>query len=403
MPLTDTAIKAAKPASKPQKLYDEGGLFLLIAPSGGRWWRLKYRLGGKEKLLSLGTYPEVSLKDARLRRDELRRQLEAGLDPSAERQAEQLRKQAARDNSFEFVAREWYGKQAKTWVKNHATDVLRRLEANLFPDLSRRPIAEIEAPELLHTLRKVEERGAYDMAHRVMQVASQVFRYGIATGRCSRDIATDLRGALTPHKVKHQAAVRPEELPELLRAIAGYESIGDKQTRLALQLLAHTFVRTNELIGAEWAEINEAEKLWIVPAARMKMNAEHMVPLTPAVLALLAEVKVISGHSRFLFPGRNPSKPISNNTLLFALYRLGYKSKMTGHGFRAVASTILNETGFRHDVVERQLAHAEKDEVRAAYNRAQYLAERRQMLEWWSDYLIATEQGAKIIPFQRTA
>lgn len=403
MPLSDVAVRTAKPADKPRKLFDDGGLFLLVAPAGGKWWRLKYRYGGKEKLLSLGTYPEVSLSRARALRDEARRLLSDGRDPSAERQADKRRREIANTNSFEAVAREWYQKQAHTWVPSHASDVLRRLEANLFPYLGPRPIVEIDAPELLACLRKIEQRGAFDLAHRVQQVSGQVFRYGIATGRCVRDIAADLRGALPPHKATHQAAVRPEELPALLRAIAGYEAIGDRQTRLALQVLAHTFVRTGELIGAEWLEFDLSAGLWVIPAERMKAKAEHLVPLPSTVLHLLEEVKRISGQSRYLFPGRNPSKPISNNTLLFALYRLGYKSRMTGHGFRAVASTILNESGFRPDVIERQLAHCERNEVRGAYNRAEYVAERRQMMEWWSNYLTAVESGAKVIPFQRVA
>jgi integrase len=285
-------------------------------------------------------------------------------------------------------------------VPGHADDVLRRLEKNLFPHLGRRPIAEISAPELLACVRKIEARGAYDLAHRVLQVCSQVFRYGIATGRCTRDIAVDLRGALTPHKTKHQAAVRPEELPELLRAIAGYDEKGDKQTRLALQLLALTFVRTNELIGAEWTEFDLDAGLWIVPAVRMKMKTEHVVPLSSQAKAVLEELRELAGISRFVFPGRNRDKPISNNTMLFALYRLGYKGKMTGHGFRAVASTILNETGFRPDVIERQLAHCERDEVRGAYNRAEYLQERQKLMQQWADYLDAARTGAKVLPFK---
>ncbi|HEX7635767.1 MAG TPA: site-specific integrase [Noviherbaspirillum sp.] len=231
------------------------------------------------------------------------------------------------------------------------------------------------------------------------------FRYGIATGRCTRNLATDLRGALTPHVKQHQAAVRPEELPDLLRAIAKYDEIGDKQTRLALQLLAQTFVRTNELIGAEWGEFDIENSLWIIPAGRMKMKTEHVVPLARQALAILDELKQISGGSRYVFPGRNRDKPISNNTMLFALYRMGYKGKMTGHGFRAVASTILNETGFNPDVIERQLAHCERNEVRGAYNRAEYLAERKRMMQQWSDYLNAVAVGGNVIAgnFLKTA
>jgi integrase len=360
-----------------------------------RYWQVE-----KEKSLSLGVYPDVSLSDARKKRDEIRKQLDAGLDPSAERKATKLRKKLADENSFEAVAMEWYRKQVHTWVEHHANDVKRRLEINIFPFLGKRPIDQINAPELLEAIRKIEARGAYDLAHRVLQVCGQVFRYGIATGRCTRNLAADLRGALTPHVKKHQSAVRPEELPDLLRAIAAYDEIGDKQTRLALELVAKTFVRTNELIGAEWAEFDLDNALWIIPAARMKMKTEHVVPLAQQSLTILTELKTMSGASRFVFPGRNRDKPISNNTMLFALYRLGYKGKMTGHGFRAVASTILNETGFNPDVVERQLAHCERNEVRGAYNRAEYLPERKRMMQYWADHLDELVKGAKVIPFK---
>ncbi|SOD42607.1 tyrosine-type recombinase/integrase [Nitrosovibrio sp. Nv4] len=381
-----------------RKLHDGDGLYLWVYQDGRKYWRMRYWQASKEKSLSLGVYPKVSLSDARKKRDELRQQLQADLDPSAERKAANLRKKLAAENSFEAVAREWYGKQVHTWVSHHASDVKRRLESNIFPTLGKRPVGEIEAPELLQAIRKIEARGAYDLAHRVLQVCGQVFRYGIATGRCSRNLSTDLRGALTPHKKQHQSAVRSEELPELLRAIAGYDEIGDKQTRLALQLLAQTFVRTNELIGAEWVEFDLDNALWVIPAERMKMKAEHIVPLSKQALPMLAELKEISSGSRFVFPGRNRDKPISNNTMLFALYRLGYKGKMTGHGFRAVASTILNETGFNPDVIERQLAHCERNEVRGAYNRAEYLPERKRMMQHWADYLDGLAHGANVLP-----
>lgn len=403
MLLTVTAIRNAKPKAKPYKLGDGGGLYLEIAPSGGKWWRLKYRIGGKEKRLSLGVYPDVALPQARDRRDAARKLIADGKDPSAERQAEKRAAEGRAANSFEAVAREWYAKQAHTWVATHASDVLRRLESNLFPELGDTPIAEITSPVLLAAVRKIEHRGAHDLAHRVLQVASQIFRYGVATGRCERDPAPDLRAALTPHKGRNQAAVTPDELPALLRAINGYAELGDKMTALALRLLALAFVRTGELIGATWDEIDLDGATWIVPAARMKMRTEHVVPLAREAVDILRELKAIGGGSRFVFPGRNPDKPISNNTMLFALYRLGYKGKMTGHGFRAVASTILNEAGFRGDVIERQLAHCERNDIRGAYNRAEYLPERRKMMQQWADMLAAFAQGARVIPLQRHA
>lgn len=401
--LSDAKCKNATCDGKAvRKLPDTGGLYLWVQANGKKYWRLRYWLAGKEKSLSLGVYPAVSLKEARARRDKERKRLDDNLDPAAERRAEKLRIKSAAENSFEAVAREWYQKQLHTWVPGHADDVRRRLEKNAFPALGRRPIEQIDAPELLAAIRKIEERGAYDLAHRVMQVCGQVFRYGIATGRCKRDIARDLQGALTPHKKTHQAAVRPEELPALLRAIASYDDIGDRQTRLALQMLTLTFVRTNELIGGEWPEFDLDAAIWIVPAARMKMKSEHVVPLSQQAVAILRELREIGGGSRFLFPGRHREKPISNNTMLFALYRLGYKGKMTGHGFRAVASTILNETGFRPDVIERQLAHCEKDEVRGAYNRAEYLPERVKMMQAWADLVDEMQKGEnKVTPIKR--
>jgi integrase len=395
---------ATSEGRKIRKLSDGGGLYLWVLEDGSKYWRLRYWLAGKEKSLSLGVYPFVTLKEARAKRDDQRKILTDNLDPSAERKAAKHKAHLATGiNLFETVANEWYAKQKHTWVPHHATDVLRRLESNIYPGLGKRPIADIEAPELLAALNKIEERGAHDLAHRVLQVCGQVFRYGIATGRCKHDLSADLRGALTPHKKQHQAAVRPEDLPDLLRAIATYDAIGDKQTRLALQLLAHTFVRTNELIGAQWAEFDLDKALWVIPAARMKMKTEHVVPLSPQALSILAELKDIACGSRLVFPGRNPQKPISNNTMLFALYRLGYKGRMTGHGFRAVASTILNETGLNPDVIERQLAHCERNEIRGAYNRAEYLGERTRMMQHWSSYLENLATGAQVVAFHGRA
>lgn len=383
-----------------RKLHDGGGLYLWVYQDGSKFWRLRYWIDGKEKSLSFGAYPDISLKEARAKRDTERRKIEQNLDPSAEKKAARIKSKLAAVNSFEAVALEWYNKRAHTWVEHHARDVKRRLESNIFPEIGRRPIAEIEAPELLAAVQKIENRGAYDLAHRVLQVCGQVFRYGIATGKCSRDVARDLKGALTPHVAKHQAAIHPDQLPDLLKAIDGYDQLGDLQTKLALQLLAITFVRTNELIGAEWAEFDLDNQVWVIPAHRMKMKTEHVVPLAKQALEILEQLKALSGGSRYILPGRNPDKPISNNTLLFALYRLGYKGKMTGHGFRAVASTALNEMGFRADVIERQLAHCERNEVRGAYNRAEYIKDRTAMMQHWADYLDGVKAKGKILPFR---
>lgn len=405
MALTDTSIRTAKPGEKIIRMFDGGGLYLEISPAGGKWWRFKYRFQGKEKRLSLGTYPDTGLKAARAKREELRAMLADGIDPGEARKAARREEATRAANSFEAVAREWFEKHARAWVATHAKDVLRRLEGNLFPELGHRPIDAIDAPELLATVRKIEARGSHDLAHRVLSMSGQAFRYGVATGRCARDVAADLRGALTPNVKKHQAAVRPEELPDLLRKIATYDQEGgDTLTRLALQLLGATFVRTGELLGATWDEFDLDAGLWAIPAGRMKMKAEHLVPLSSQALAILEELRPLGCGSRYLFPGRNRDKPLSNNTMLFALYRLGYKGRMTGHGFRAVASTVLNESGlFRPDVIERQLAHCERNEVRGAYNRAEYLPERRKMMQWWGDYLAGAMAGGDVLPFKRVA
>lgn len=418
--LTDVAIKQALAATfkkalttrRRVRIWDHGGhgLYLGISPAGGALWRLNYRMRGVsagdgksklvERLLALGKYPTVSLAEARKRRDAALASIADGIDPSAKRKADKVAAAGRAANSFEAVAREWYGKRAHIWVEHHASDVMRRLEASLFPEIGAMPIAEIGAPTRLAAVRKIEHRGAHDLAHRVLQVASQVFRYGVATGRCERDPAPDLRGALTPHKGRNQAAVKPEELPALLRAIDGYGDLGGRQTALALRLLCVTFVRTGELIGATWDEVNLDGAVWIIPAERMKMRTEHVVPLSRQALDVLHELRTLGTESRYV---RNPDKPISNNTLLFALYRLGYKGKMTGHGFRAVASTMLNEAGFRADVIERQLAHCERNDVRGAYNRAEYLAERQTMMQQWVDTVDALTQGAKVVPLRRAA
>jgi len=404
MSLSATAIRNAKPAATVQRLWDAQGLYMEVSPAGGRWWRLKYRFEGKEKRLSLGTFPDTSLADARANRDTARKLLAKGIDPSQHRKAEKRATVLRDTNSFAAVALEWHGKQAGTWKAKHADDVLRRIESNLIPEIGSRPIAAITAPELLAAVRKVEERGAHDLAHRMIAVAGQVFRYGVATGRCERDPSGDLRGALTPHKARNQSAIKPDELPALLRAIDGYAAIGDLQTALALRLLCLTFVRTSELIGAEWGEFSDldgAAPSWEIPAERMKMNAPHVVPLSSQAAAILRQLQAIGGRSRYVLPGRNADKPISNNTLLFALYRLGYKGKMTGHGFRAVASSALNEAGYRPDVIERQLAHKEPNKVRAAYNRTEYLPERRTMMQQWAGMVDAYAKGADVVPINR--
>jgi integrase len=387
--LTDTKCRGAKCRADiaVTKLADGGGLYLWIFANGRKYWRLRYKVDGKEKLLALGVYPSISLSDARAKRDDAQKQRAHGVDPVAARRVVKRETLAATENNFERVAWEWFERKKIIWVESHTRDMRSRLVNDLLPVLSARRIDKITPTEVRAVIAQMEERGANDLARRVLQMASQVFRFGMATEKCQFDPTVGLNKIITPHITKNQPAVRPEELPALLAAIAKYEAIGDRQTRIGLQLLAHTFVRTAELLGATWAEFDTDAALWTIPAERMKMRREHHVPLARQALALLEELRPITGHAKFLLPGRNPAKPISNNTLLFALYRLGYKDRMTGHGFRAVASTVLNEQGFRPDVIEAQLAHAEANKVRAAYNRAQYMPERRAMMQHWADYL----------------
>ena len=399
--LTDTLIRKTKAPVKPKKLADERGLYLLLTPSGGKWWRFKYRIAGKEKLLSLGTYPDVSLAKARDARDEARRQLADGTDPSAARQRDKREKAESAANDFETVAREWLENVKPRWAAVYHDDTLKRFEAFIFPGIGRKPIADVTAPELLALLRKVEARGTVETAHKVGRACGQVFRYGIASGRCERNPAADLRGALKARpKPKHMAALPASELPAFLRKIDEYD--GDLQTKLAMRLLALTFVRTNELRSATWAEIDLDKAEWIIPAERMKTKAPHHVPLSQQAVDAFRQLRESNNKWSWVFPGRAPTKPMSKNTVLFALYRMGYHTRMTGHGFRALASTALNEIGYRPDVIERQLAHGERNAVRAAYHRSQYLEERKTMMQAWADFLDAQHARAKVVPFKHS-
>lgn len=386
MPLSDARIRSAKPKDKPYKLADGNGLYLLVKPNGGKYWRYKYRFAGRERLLAFGKYPILSLGDVRELLNKARKSLALGNDPGDSKREEKRLAVLKRENSFEAVAREWHESRKQKWVTNYADAMLRRLEANVFPKLGHRPIADITAPEFLSVVRVVEKKGALDLAMRLMQAAGQIFRYAIATGRAERNPITDLRGALTPPVRKHQAFIKEHQLPEYMAKLAAYD--GELQTRLALQFLLLTFVRTIELRGARWEEIHWEKAEWRIPAERMKMREPHIVPLSPQAIEILRQLEKLNSQWKFVFPNlHKPSGCMSENTMLFALYRMGYRSMATCHGFRSTASTILNEHGFRPDVIERQLAHGERNEVRAAYNHAQYLPERRNMMQWWADYL----------------
>lgn len=403
MKLTDTAIRKAKSEAKPRKMGDGGGMYLLIHPNGGKYWQMAYRFAGKQKLLSLGVYPEVGLADARVKRDEARKLIAAGTDPSAAKQAKKQQDKIAATNTFEAVAREWIEIRANDWTEGHKALTLRTLEQDAFPTLGRRPISEITSPELLAAMRAIEKRGALEIASRVLQRCSAVFRYGIATGRCSSNPATDLRGALKSPKRAHYTTIEKGGFPQLLRDIDGYQ--GSPLTTYALQLMALTFTRTSELIEAEWREIDLDKGEWIIPAERMKMRRPHLVPLSAQAVAVLREAAKLTGDRRHVFPNRNdPTHPASKAIILRALGRMGYTGKMTGHGFRSAASTMLNEHktkwGIHRDVIELQLAHVEKNASRAAYNFAEYLDERRSMMQQWADYLDKLKAGAEVIPLR---
>jgi integrase len=386
MALTNTQVSKSKPLKKPYKLTDGGGMYLLISPTGSKYWRLKYRLHGKEKTFAIGVFPKVSLAEAREKRDTAKRVIEAGNDPVQKRSLEKQKKVIDSENTFEVIALEWYEQQRERWKQHHAVDVLNSIKREVFPALGKRPLIDITTQEVLSVIRKIENRGALDVAGRILQRTTSVFRYAVQTGRLTANPATELRGAVKQRKVKHQPSLKADDLPEFLNKLELYE--GEPLTRLALKLLLLTFVRPGELRFAEWGEINFKENLWTIPAGRMKMGAEHLVPLSRQAIATLEEIRPFSGHRGYVFPSRNrEGKVMSENTMTYALYRLGYHSRAVPHGFRSTASTILNEQGWRPDVVERQLAHAEKNTVRAAYHRSEYLPDRTKMMQHWADYL----------------
>ncbi|OGA13752.1 MAG: integrase [Betaproteobacteria bacterium RIFCSPLOWO2_02_FULL_63_19] len=405
MTLTDKAVRNAKPAGKPVKVFDEKGLFLLVMPAGGKWWRLKYRFGGKEKLLALGTYPDTGLKDAREQRDEARGMLAKGIDPSEQRKASKAAGDARNANSFEAVAREWFAKFSPRWALTHSSKIISRLERDIFPWIGGRPITDVRAPELLACLRRIESRGAGDTAHRALQDCGRVFRYAVSTGRAERDPSGDLRGALAPVEGGHFAAITdPKAVGGLLRACDGYH--GAFVTKCALRLAPLLFLRPGELRKAEWTEINLDLAEWNIPGERMKMGAPHIVPLAAQAVAILRELHALTGSGRYVFPGaRTNGRPMSDNAILAALRRMGIaKDEASGHGFRAMARTILDEVmGVRPDLIEHQLAHAVKDPNGRAYNRTAHLPERRKMMQQWSDYLDKLKAGANVIPLHGQA
>ena len=401
--LTDTAIRKTKPSDKPVRMFDGGGLYLEISPTGGKWWRLKYRFDGKEKRLSLGVYPDVGLKDARERREENRKLLAAGIDVSENRKAMKSVRAERAANSFEVVTREWFAKYSPNWAAHHRDRLIRRFERDIFPWIGGRPIAEITAPELLAVVRKIESRGALETAHRALGTCGQVLRYAVATGRAQRDPSGDLRGALPPAKGEHFAAVTdPKRVGELLRAINGYQ--GTLTVQCALRLAPLVFVRPGELRRAQWVDIDLDTAEWRYTVS--KTDTQHIVPLCKQAVAILREVHGLTGGGQYVFPGgRSPKRPMSDNAILAALRRMGIgKDEMSGHGFRAMARTILDEVlGVRPDLIEHQLAHAVRDPLGRAYNRTAHLPERRKMMQQWADYLDKLTAGAEVIPLKGNA
>ncbi|OOZ34939.1 tyrosine-type recombinase/integrase [Solemya velesiana gill symbiont] len=391
----DSEIRAAKPRDRQYKLSDGGGLYLLVHPNGGKYWRLDYRLGSKRRTLAIGVYPDKTLQAAREVRRKARQALANGIDPGIQKKAQKAAESDA--ETFEVIAREWFGKFSQRWSKGHADKIVRRLERDVFPYLGRRPTKEITAPEVLAVLHRIESRGVLETAHRAKQNAGQVFRYAVATGRAERDPTGDLEGALPPPKKSQFAAITdPKQVGELLRAIDAYG--GSPVVKAALQLSPLVFVRPGELRQAEWSEIDLEAAQWVIPGSKMKMGFDHIVPLSLQAVQILKELHKLTGRGVYVFPGARSSKrPLSDNGTRTALRALGYgNDEMTPNGFRAMASTLLNEQGWRPGVIERQLAHSEQNRVRAAYHRSEYLEERKKMMQAWADYLDGLKSGADV-------
>ena len=402
MPLTDTAIRKAKPGEKNIKMFDEKGLFLMVTSSGGKWWRFRYTFSGKEKLLSLGTYPDTGLKEARQRRDDARKLLEDGIDPGENRKAKKSAITERAANSFEVIAREWFATHSPKWAAGHADKIIRRLENDVFPWLGGKPIAAITAPDVLAVLRRIEGRGVVETAYRAKTNISQVMRYAIATGRAERDPCPDLKGALqTPVTTNFAAITDPKKAGELLRAIDAFN--GTFAVQCALRIAPLLFVRPGELRKAEWADIDLDKAEWRYFVTKTK--TEHSVPLAVQAVAIFKELYLLTGNGRYVFPGaRTAERPMSDAAINAALRRMGYdtKTEITGHGFRAMARTILaEELHIRPDVIEHQLAHKVPDALGTAYNRTKFLKERKAMMQEWADYLDKLKAGAEVIEFKK--
>lgn len=390
MPLNARQIETAKPQDKEYKLTDGAGLYLLIKPNGAKYWRLKYRVAGKEKKLSIGVYPDISLAEARLKREEARKIVASGGDPSEQKQVERQAKKINIDNTFKAIALEWHEYKRPNWSKGYAEDLMEAFENDIFPDIGKRPVAEVKPLEMLTTLRKLEKRGVLDKLRKIRQACNQVFRYAIVTGRAENNPASELASALPPPKATHYPHLLPDELPGFLRALSTYS--GSKVTQLATRILMLTGVRTIELRQAEWKEFDFKKQLWEVPKERMKMRRPHLVPLSNQVIDALQQLQAVTGRYNLVFPGRNDiTKPMSEASINQVLKRIGYHGKATGHGFRHTMSTILHEQGYNTAWIELQLAHVDKNTIRGTYNHAQYLEQRRGMLQWYGDFIDGLE------------
>lgn len=396
MKLNARQVETAKPKEKPYKLSDGGGLYLLVNPNGSRYWRLKYRVGGKEKLLSVGVYPDVTLSDARSRREDAKRVLAAGGDPGQEKQAEKQAKALAVKNNFESVAIEWHEHKAPNWSQGYASDILEYLTKDIFPFIGKRAINEIKPAEMLSVLRKMEQRGVLDKLKKTRQACRQIFTHAVITGRAESNPVTDLAGALKAPKQKHFPHLSVEQIPGFLNALNDYS--GSMITRIATKLLMITGLRTIELRTSEWSDIDFEKGIWQIPAERMKMRRPHIVPLSTQARELLEELHQLTGRGRYVFHGRNDAgKPMSEASINQVIKRIGYDGKATGHGFRHTLSTILHEQGYNSAWIETQLAHVDKNSIRGTYNHAQYLEGRREMLQAYADYLDALESGANVV------
>lgn len=396
MKLNARQVETAKPKDKPYKMADGGGLYLLVKTNGSRYWRLKYRIDGKEKLLALGVYPDVSLADARAKRDEARKGIAGGIDPLEVKKEQKVEREAQVKNTFQEIALEWHNMKVKKWSAGYASDILEAFNKDVFPFIGQRPVADIKPLELLNVLKKMEDRGATEKAKKVRQRCGEVFRYAIVTGRAEYNPAPDLTSAMQGHESTHYPFLTTEELPAFFKALTGYS--GSELMVLAARLLIITGLRTGELRGALWSEIDTKKALWEISAERMKMRRPHIIPLSTQALAIIEQIRAMTGQFPLLFPGRNdPSKTMSEASINQVFKRIGYTGRVTGHGFRHTMSTVLHEQGYNTAWIETQLAHVDKNAIRGTYNHAQYLDGRREMLQWYADYMVSLEKGGNVV------